>query len=131
MRLIRMGFEIVGAATICLIIVACSALLIHLEGRRDDMSLRYILWKKGLYSYPHDHIAGAMFADNQGRKLLAGKTKSEVMKLFPNTYSDARTDCQNYYEKELIREEYLWFDDDCLYISFKDGKAEFVNVMKG
>mgnify|MGYP003537900968 CR=1 FL=1 len=72
-----------------------------------------------------------MLADNHGRALLAGKSRSEVMEMFPNTHSDARIHCQQFYEKELIGRDYLWFEDSCLFISFKEGKAEYVGVKKG
>lgn len=69
----------------------------HFYNRTDDLSLRYNLWKVGLYPYPTDHIAHALISDRKRNDFIKGKTKEEIKKIFPNAREEFLTDGQKHY----------------------------------
>lgn len=119
--------------SVALITFAFSGLFAHFYNRTDDLSLRYILWKNNLWSYPSDIIASAVIADKKRDSFVRGKTKEEVKKLFPTAYEESVNDYQKRYEKELKLKgkEYLWFSDWGVIIFFENGVGEDISIMKG
>lgn len=117
--------------SVALITFAFSGLFSHFYNRTDDLSLRYILWKNNLWSYPSDIIAGGVIADKKRDSFVRGKTKEEVKQLFPTAHEETVNDYQKYYEKELKGKEYLWLGDLDVIIFFENGVGERVSVMKG
>jgi hypothetical protein len=108
-----------------------SGIIAHLYNRNDDLSLRYILWKNGLYSYPTDTIWQSVIADRNRNNLIDGKTKEEIKKIFSNAHEESINDYQKSYEKELKGREYLWLGDWGVIIFLKNGIGEDIAVMKG
>lgn len=110
---------------------ASSGLFAHLYHRTDDLSLHYMLWKKGLWAYPSDIIGHAVFSDRDRDALVRGKTKEEVRQIFPNAHEASINDYQKMYDKELIGRDYLWLGQSNVIILFKDGLGHEISVMKG
>lgn len=54
---------------VSLITFAIGGTLTYFNNRTDDMSLRYNLWKLGVYPYPSDHIAHAVISDQKRHNL--------------------------------------------------------------
>jgi hypothetical protein len=108
-----------------------SGIIAHLYNRTDDLSLRYILWKNGLYSYPTDIIGQSVIADKNRNNLINGKTKEEIKQIFPNAHEESINDYQRSYEKELIGREYLWLGDNGVIIFLRNGKGKEISIMKG
>ncbi len=117
--------------SVALITFAFSGLFSHFYNRTDDLSLRYILWKNNLWSYPSDIIAGGVIADKKRDSFVRGKTKAEVKQLFPTAHEEAVNDYQKYYEKELKGKDYLWLGDLGTIIFFENGVGERISIMKG
>lgn len=103
----------------------------HFYNRTDDLSLRYIFWKKGAYPYPSDIIGHALIADRNRDNLVAGKSKEEIKKLFPSAHEEPISEYQKYYERELVGKEHLWLADGATIIFLKDGVGDTVDIMKG
>lgn len=108
-----------------------SGLFTHFYNRDDDLSLRYLLWKSGVHPYPTEIIGHALIADKNGDRLVSGKSKSEILTLFPNAHKESINDYQKQYETELAPSEYVWIGDSNVVILFSNGLAERVSVMKG
>lgn len=103
----------------------------HFYSRNDDLSIRYILWKHSLYPYRNEFIGGVI-ADRHFQNQLVGKTKAEILQIFPNAHEEAKHDSQRLYEKvDLIGREYLWLGDGMTVIFFENGFATYVGLMKG
>ncbi|HQU85183.1 MAG TPA: hypothetical protein PKY59_18735 [Pyrinomonadaceae bacterium] len=107
-----------------------SALFTHLYHREDDMSLRYMLWKKGLYPRPDDILITAVNADRERGKLIYGKSKDEIRQIFPNANKTAVSEYQKFYERELVGTDYLWLDDLHI-IVFENDKSVDLRLIKG
>lgn len=114
---------------------ASSGLLAHLYNRTDALSLRYILWKKGLHPYPKEFASFAVIADGNRDELIRGKTKAEVKAIFPDASetlepSEISNFYQNNYKKELEEREHLWFGKNVV-IFFKNGLGDKITILKG
>lgn len=116
---------------VAFIAFSTSGIFTHFYNRTDNLSLRYILWKKGVYPYPSDIIGHALLADPNRNNLVAGKSKEEIKKLFPTAHEEPINQYQKYYEKELVGKEHLWLGDGETIIFLKDGVGDIVNLMKG
>lgn len=116
---------------ITLLTFTFGGILAHFYNRTDDLSLRYVFWKKGLYPYPADIIWQGFIADQDRDELIRGKSKDEIKQLFPTAHEEAVNDYQKQYEKQLAGKEYLWLGDWGVVILFENGTAESVSVMKG
>lgn len=117
---------------ICVAVVAFggSGLFTNLYYRTDDLSLRYNLWKAGVWPAPHN-LAWAMVADNHG-KYIVGMSKDEIIELFPSAHEGAANKYQADYEKWDIKgREHLWLNDQELIVFFEDGRAQGISLMKG
>lgn len=110
---------------------AASGLFAHLYNRTDDLSLRYILWKKGFHPRPADILPGAMLSDRNGNESVFGKTKEEIKEWFPDVHEKSINDYQRMYDKELAGRDYLWIGESDVIVVFKDGQAERLRIMKG
>ncbi|HRH41156.1 MAG TPA: hypothetical protein PKY82_05885 [Pyrinomonadaceae bacterium] len=117
--------------SIALFSFAFCGIFTHFYNRTDDLSLRYNLWKIGLYPYPSDHIANAIIADRNGEKLIRGKTKEQIKQIFPTAHEDSRNEYQKMYEKELVDNEYLWLGDMGVVIILENGVGKEISIMKG
>lgn len=108
-----------------------TALLSHLYQRTDDLSLRYNLWKLGLWPYP-DHGEAALVADRNRDDLVRGKTKDELKAIFPDLHEGAVDDYQQNYEKWDIKgREHLWLGDGWWLIYLENGRGKCLALMKG
>lgn len=115
----------------------CStALLSHFDRRTDDLSLRYNLWKVGLWPAP-DHLASSLMADGHGL-YIKGMSKDEVKALFPGAHEGPghgggrRHDFEAAYDKQDIRgREHLWIDPNDMVVFFENGRATRLSYMKG
>ena len=111
---------------------ASSGLFAHLYNRDDAMSLRYILWKKGLHPRPDDIFLHALLTDQYGKnEIIRGKTKEEIKDLFPDIHEQSVNKYQKIYDKDLTGQDYVWIGESAYIIEFKDGKAERLSIMKG
>jgi len=108
-----------------------SGIFTHFYNRTDDRSLRYILWKKGVHSYPSDIIWQALIADRDRNSLVVGKSKEEIKGIFPTAHEEPINEYQKRYEKELIGKEHLWLGDWGVVIFLKNGVGDIVTIMKG
>lgn len=108
-----------------------SGIIAHFYNRDDSLSIRYILWKNGLHSYPSDISMSSIRADLNSSNLIHGKTKEEIKKIFSNAHEESVNDYQKSYEMELKGREYLWLGDNGLIIFLKDGIGDYVFIMKG
>lgn len=109
-----------------------SGIFTHFYNRTDDLSLRYILWKKGVHPYPSEIIRTALVADNDRNDLIRDKTKEEIKQIFPTAHEESVNDYQKMYETtDLIGTDYLWMDDQHVVIFFENGLATEVGLMKG
>jgi hypothetical protein len=108
-----------------------SGLITHFYYRTDNLSLRYNLWKVGLWPRP-DHLAGALLADKQGENVIRGMTKDEIRELFPAAHEEPANEYQRRYEKWDIKgRDHLWLNDWELIVFFEDGRAQGISLMKG
>lgn len=107
-----------------------SALFTHLYQREDDMSLRYMLWKKGLYPRPDDILITAINADPERGRIIYGKSKAEIRQFFPGANKNAVSRYQKFYERELAGTDYLWLDDLHI-IVFENDESVDLRLMKG
>lgn len=117
--------------SVALITFAFSGLFAHFYNRTDDLSLRYILWKNNLWSYPSDIIASAVIADKKRDFFVRGKNKEEVKRIFPMAHAESTNDYHKMYEKELKCKDYLWLNDWGVIIFFENGVGERISIMKG
>lgn len=108
----------------------------HLYERTDDLSLRYNLWKVGLWPAP-DHLACSLMADDRGL-YIKGMSKDEIMALFPGAHEGPAHagewlhDYEAQYEKSDIRgREHLWLDHDRIVVFFENGRVTGLSYMKG
>lgn len=122
---------------ILLILIALSAfslsgIFTHFYNRTDDLSLRYILWKKGVHPYPSKIIRTALVADTYRNGLIRGKTKEEIKQMFPTAREESVNDYQKMYENtDLKVKDYLWLDDHHVVFFFENGAATEIGLMKG
>jgi hypothetical protein len=121
---------------ICLVFVAfltfsASGIAAHFYNRSDDLSLRYILWKKGLHPYPSEIIHYAVLSDNNRDELIRGKSKEEIRNIFPDTREALDSQMQKQYENELAGREYLWLGEYGVIIFLNNGIGDYITIMKG
>jgi len=107
-----------------------SAFFVHFYQREDDMSLRYMLWKNGLYPRPDDILITAVNAERERGKIIYGKSKEEIRQIFPNAGRTAVSEYQKFYERELVNIDYLWIDDLHI-IVFENDKSVDLRLIKG
>jgi len=108
-----------------------TALLSHFDQRTDDLSLRYNLWKVGMWP-PPKHLAGALIADSDGDRIIRGMTREEIRSLFPHAHEGPANEYQQRYEKWDIKgREHLWLNDWELIVFFENGRATSISLMKG
>ena len=126
----------VFALLIFLAAFGSTALLSHLDRRTDDLSLRYNLWKIGLWP-PPDHLASSLMADDCG-SYLKGMTKDEVKALFPGSHEGQghvggrQHEIEAYYDKrDIDGREHLWLDYGGLVVFFENGRVTELSYMKG
>jgi hypothetical protein len=113
-----------------------TALLSHLDKRGDDLSLRYNLWKTGLWPAP-DHLAWSLYVDGSG-SFIRGMSKDEIKALFPGAHEGPAHegewlhDYEERYVKWDIRgQEHLWLDYNEIVVFFKNGRAKSMSLMHG
>lgn len=110
---------------------AFGGIFTHFYRREDDLSLRYVLWKKGLHPYASDIVEHAFLADKNRVDLISGKSKEQIRQIFPSAHEEAINDYQRFYLKELADKDYLWLGDWGTVIFLRDGVVESVSCMKG
>jgi hypothetical protein len=104
--------------------------------RTDDLSLRYNIWKVGLWPRP-DSLAWSLMADSHG-VYLKGMTKDEIKALFPGAhegpshFGEPLYKYEEQYNQWDIRDkEHLWLDEGHLAAFFIDGRFEYLANMEG
>jgi hypothetical protein len=115
----------------------CGGLLVHnLYYRTDALSLRYNLWKIGLWPVPND-LVSSLNADAHGA-YLKGKTKDEIKALFPGAHERPSHlggrlyEVERSYDRDIIRgKEHLWLDTYDTVAFFKDGRFDYLLIMAG
>jgi len=111
-----------------------SSLFTELWYRTDDLSLRYNLWKVGLWPRP-EHLLGSLIADRGGP--LRYMTKEEIIELFPEAHENAEhgTGERNKFEKRYMNDihggEHLWLCPNDVIVIFENGKFEYLFLAKG
>jgi len=110
---------------------ASSGLFAHFYNRTDDLSLHYILWKKGLGSYPSNIIGHAVISDRDRDELVRGKTKEEIRQIFPDVHHESINENQKMYDKDLIGRDYFRLGKSNVIIFFKDGLGYEISTLKG
>jgi hypothetical protein len=108
-----------------------SATFSYFYQRGDDLSIRYILWKHSLYPYRSEFVGGVI-ADRQFQNQLVGKTKDEMLRIFPDLHSEPVNEFQEFYARtDLVGREHLWFGDKLTVMYFENGRATYIGLMKG
>jgi len=106
------------------------SLLSHAYERTDKLSLRYNLWKIGLWPAPH-HLAGSLMSDNQG-SYIKGMSKEEVRALFPGAHGGGWLhDYELQYKRDIRGREHLWLDRGDIIVFFENGRVTSMSLMKG
>ncbi len=117
---------------IALFAFSLGGIFTHFYNREDDISLRYILWKKGLHPYPSKIMWNTLAADRHRNDFIHGKTKEEIKQIFPTAHEESVNDYQKMYEEtDLKRKDYLWLDDQHVVFFFENGRATEIGLMKG
>jgi len=98
----------------------------------DHRSLRYLLWKRGLYPYPQGIIATALTLDVHRDELVRGLTKEQLLKLFPDAHEAAWEVNQAYHDRELHAAgiDYLWLGTTPMAIVLEGGKGSWIAFEK-
>ncbi|HMT09151.1 MAG TPA: hypothetical protein PKA82_14195 [Pyrinomonadaceae bacterium] len=108
-----------------------SATINYFYKRGDDLSIRYILWKHNLYPYRSEFVGGVI-ADRHFQDQLVGKTKDEILRIFPDLRAEPVNEFQEFYARtDLVGREHLWFGDKLTVMFFENGKATYIGLMKG
>ncbi len=116
---------------VLLLIIAApiSVILIHLYYRTDDLSLRYRLWKNGLYPYQKDVFLNPMYSDPNRNNLIKGKTKEQIMQIFPDSHEAPLKPSQYVYPNSNC-DEAVWLGGSQLVICLSNGVGVYMRHEK-
>ena len=120
------------------IILIAAGLLVLIAiglGSADDhrTNAKYLGWKFGLCRYNPATALRYLNVDVRFRESLVGKTKAEVMRLFPDLRPTTKAnDYQRAYTRDVEGIDFMWIGDSGWGIVFDDdGRLKEFRLMKG
>lgn len=126
-----------AARASALIVAFCIAVVIvwtltYPEG--DPKSIKYVLWKHGLYRMDFDTASGTMIGDASREKLVLGKTKARLREKFGylSTLSEASPYLRGCYQDSSWKgKDVLFIRESPWMIVFNGDEATELVLIKG
>lgn len=109
---------------------AVSGTLVHMNGRDDHYSLRYIMWKYGVHPYPAEIMPYAMIRDQGSANLVKGKTIEQLKYMFPGEEFQIKDVPPGYFSHDPIDKQYILLEGTGVIIFLRDGKGQRVTTIK-
>jgi len=117
---------------VLMIILAIGAWYLTYPGA-DPKSLKYVMWKAGLYKMDPDLAVSIMVGDNQRDKLVVGKTKEQLRNRFGELLplSDVSQYYRDGYNLYWAGKDVLFIRNSPWMIVFDHDRATNLILMKG
>jgi hypothetical protein len=98
----------------------------------DHHSLQYQLWKHGLYPF-REGFKGAFMADVDRTSMVLGRSRADLARTFGPLTGGKRNEKYwgEAYAQFRLDDEFVWLWDSAWLVVLRDGKAIYLNYLKG
>jgi hypothetical protein len=114
------------------VLIAIGVVVYAAEPDDSHYSFRYQLWKRGRYSF-RDGFKGAFMADASRESMVLGRTRQELAEKFAPLAEGRKNEAHwsDFYRRFRADDEFIWLWGSNWLVVLRDGKAIYLNYLKG